>query len=412
MNKLGFSTKLIHTPFPKKDPHGSLQIPVYLSSAFEFDDSEGIAEAFQGKRAAHAYSRSGNPTVEFLEQKIKYLTNANAVLAVSSGMAAITSAILTVCKSGENIITSKYLFGNTYSLFESTLKNFGIEFRYADLSHPNSIEALIDTNTRAVFFETITNPQLEVVDVSTLSSIAHKNNLLLISDSTLTPPGIFDAKGLGVDINILSSTKFISGGGTVIGGLVIDNGIFDWAKVPVLSEWVTKFGNQAFYAKLKKDVFRNTGGCMSPMNAYLLSIGLETLMLRIQRSVDNCLVVTKWLSQHPKVKSVNYPGLETSPFYKIAQKQFGSLPGALTAFELNNEADCFKFQNKLKIIKRATNMNDNKSLIIHPWSTIYSEFSTEVKKSVGISDTLLRFSIGIEDADDIINDLSQALEVI
>jgi len=412
MKELGFSTKLIHTPFPKKDPHGALQIPVYLSSAFEFDDSEGIAEAFQGKRAAHAYSRSGNPTVEFFEQKIKYLTNANAVLAVSSGMAAITNTILTVCKAGENIITSRFLFGNTYSLFESTLKNFGIEFRYADLTQLNTIESLIDKNTRAIFFETITNPQLEVADVSALSAITRKNNILLISDSTLTPPGVFDAKSFGIDINILSSTKFISGGGTVVGGLIIDNGLFDWSKIPVLSEWVSKFGNLAFYSKLKKDIFRNTGACLSPMNAYLLSIGIETLMLRVQRSVDNALAVSSWLTKHPKVKSVNYPGLESSPFFNIAKTQFGTLPGALVSFDLHTEADCFKLQNKLKIIKRATNMNDNKSLIIHPWSTIYSEYSSSVKQLAGISDTLIRFSVGIEDSKDIINDLSQAFDSI
>ena len=412
MKELGFSTKLIHTPFPKKDPHGSLQIPVYLSSAFEFDDSEGIAEAFQGKRVAHAYSRSGNPTVEFFEQKIKYLTNANAVLAVSSGMAAISNTILTICKAGDNIITSRFLFGNTYSLFESTLKNFGIEFRYADLTQLNTIEPLIDGNTRAIFFETITNPQLEVADVSALSAITRKNNILLISDSTLTPPGIFDAKSFGIDINILSSTKFISGGGTEVGGLIIDNGLFDWSKLTILSEWVAKFGNQAFYSKLKKDIFRNTGACLSPMNAYLLSIGIETLMLRVQRSVDNALEVSTWLMKHPKVKSISYPGLESSPFYSIAKAQFGSLPGALVSFDLHTESDCFKFQNKLKVIKRATNMNDNKSLIIHPWSTIYSEYSPSVKQSAGISDTLLRFSIGIEDSKDIINDLTQAFEAI
>ena len=174
MKDLAFNTKLIHTPYSKKDPHGALQMPVYLSSAFEFDDSEGIAEAFQGKRAAHAYSRSGNPTVEYFEQKIKVITGANAVLAVASGMAAINSAILSICKNGENIITSKYLFGNTYSLFETTLKNYGIEFRYANLSKPESVETLIDKNTRGIFFETITNPQLQVADVTILSAIAKK----------------------------------------------------------------------------------------------------------------------------------------------------------------------------------------------------------------------------------------------
>jgi O-acetylhomoserine (thiol)-lyase len=412
MKDTAFSTKLIHTPYPKKDAHGALQMPVYLSSAFEFDDSEGIAEAFQGKRAAHAYSRSGNPSVEYFEQKIKFITGANAVLAVSSGMAAISATIMTICKAGDNIVTSKFLFGNTYSLFESTLKNYGIEFRYTDLSKPESIEKLIDKNTRALFFETITNPQIEVADVSVLSTIAKKNNILLIADTTLTPPGIFDAKKYGIDINILSSTKFISGGGTVVGGLIIDNGLFDWRKNPLIESWYSKFENQAFYSRLKKEIFRNTGACMSPMNAYLFCIGLETLMLRIQRSVDNAIELASWLQQQPKIKSVNYPGLKSSPFYEIAKKQFGDLPGALMAVDLHSENDCFKFQNKLNIIRRATNMNDNKSLIIHPWSTIYSEYSNDIKTSVGIRDTLLRLSVGIEDINDIKNDIEQALNLI
>jgi O-acetylhomoserine (thiol)-lyase len=410
MKELALSTKLVHTPYPKKDPHGALQMPIYMASAFEFDESEGIAEAFQGKRAAHAYSRSGNPSVEYFEQKIKFITGANAVLALASGMAAVNSTILAICKAGDNVITSKFLFGNTYSLFESTLKNYGIEFRYADLSNPSSIESLIDKNTRAVFFETITNPQLQVVDVSALSAITKKNSILLIADTTLTPPGIFDAKKFGVDINILSSTKFISGGGTVVGGLVIDNGIFDWSKNPNLESWVSKFGEQAFYSRIKKEILRNTGACLSPMNAYMFCVGLETLMLRIQRSVDNALTVAKWLQKQPKVKNVEYPGLETSASYDLAKKQFGLLPGGLMAIDLHSESDCFKFQNKLKIIRRATNMNDNKSLIIHPWSTIYSEYSSEIKSSVGIRDTLLRFSVGIEDAHDIIADIEQGLK--
>ena len=412
MKALAFSTKLIHTPYSKKDPHGALQMPVYLSSAFEFDDAEGIAETFQGKRAAHAYSRSGNPSVEYFEQKIKFITGANAVLALASGMAAISSTIMALCKAGDNVITSKFLFGNTYSLFETTLKNYGIEFRYADLTNPASIKALIDKNTRALFFETITNPQLEVADVTMLSAITRENNILLISDSTLTPPGVFDAKKFGVDINVLSSTKFISGGGTVVGGLVIDNGISDWTKVPALELWVEKFGEQAFFSRIKKEIYRNTGACLSPMNAYLFTIGIETLMLRVQRAVENSLALAKWLQTQPKIKNVDYPGLQSSKGFEMAKKQFGSFPGALLAVDLHSERDCFTFQNKLKIIRRATNMNDNKSLIIHPWSTIYSEYSDEVKLSAGLRNSLLRLSVGIEDINDIIADIEQALKAI
>lgn len=411
MTKKGFSTKCIHSSYIKKDPHGALQVPIYLASAFEFDTAEDIAGAFQGTKPAHAYSRSGNPTVEFFEQRIKEIAGAKAVLACASGMAAITSALLTICKAGDNIITSKYLFGNTYSLFEHSLKPLGIEFRYADFTNMSTVEQLVDVNTRVIFFETITNPQIEVANVAHLSAIAQKAGAILISDATLTPPGIFDAGALGIDISVLSCTKFISGGGTVIGGLVIDHGSFDWSKNPSLVNF-NKLGELAFYTRLKKEIFRNTGGCMSPMAAYMLSIGIETLSLRITKSVENTLAVAKWLAANPKVEKVNYPGLEKDPYYKIAQKQFGNLPGGLLSFELPSKEACFRFLNKLQLLKRATNMNDNKTLIIHPSSTIYSEYTPDLIQQMGVSDKLIRLSVGIEDVDDIIGDLSYAMNYV
>src|SRR3989339_378588 len=283
-NMHGFTTKAVHSPFVKKDAHGSLHMPVYDSVSFEFDSAEEQEEAFLGKKQRHVYTRITNPTVEHLEQKVKHITGAFSVLAVASGMAAISSTIMAVAQRGDNIITTK----------------------------------LIDGNTRAIFFETITNPQLEVVNIKELSALAVKSGILMIADTTVTPLDFFDSRAFGVDIEVLSATKYISGGATTIGGLIIDNGTFDWAKIPKLKENAKLYGQFAFIAKLR---------------------------------------------------------------------------------------------NKLKLIRRATNINDNKTLAIHPSSTIFCEYKEDLKREMRVYDNMIRLSVGIEDVEDIINDIEQALEV-
>lgn len=409
MSDLGFTSKVLHTRYNKEDAHNSLHFPVYDSASFEFDSAEDIADVFQGRKPGHSYSRITNPTVEHLERKVQTITNALSATAVSSGMAAISTFFLTILKSGDNIITSPYLFGNTLSLFESTLKPFGINVKYADLTKAEELGTIIDNNTRAIFFETITNPQLEVVDVKAISKIAREHNITVVSDSTMTPPYIFNAKEHGVDIEIISSTKYISGGATSVGGIVIDYGTYDWSKNPKLVDAKKKFGQFAFTAKYKKEVYRNIGSCLSPHNAYLQIIGIDTLALRLDRSVENTKVVAEWLYENPQIKKVNYPGLSSSPFFEIATKQFNNKPGGLLTFELESQDTCFKLINALKLIRRATNLNDNKSLIIHPASTIFSEYSADKRAEYGVRDNLIRLSIGIEDVQDIIEDLDNAL---
>lgn len=409
MEDLSFATKLLHTKFLKEDPHGSLHMPVYDNVAFEYKTGKDLELAFQGKKLSHMYSRVSNPTVEYFEQKVRSVTGAIGVIALSSGMAAISNVILTVASAGDNIITSKHLFGNTYSLFENTLKDWGLEVRYADLTQVKCIDRLIDDKTRAIFFETITNPQLEIVDVKILSKLGRSRNILVIADTTITPPYIFESKKFGVDIEVLSSTKYISGGATSVGGLIIDNGAYDWRKSPKLQKDVKQYGPFTFIHKLRREVYRDLGACLSPHNAFLQTIGLDTLPLRVDTSCANTFKIAQFLEKSSKVKSVNYPGLESSKYFKLAKKQFGNKPCSLLTFDLSSKGQCFKFMNRLKIIRRATNLQDNRTLILHPSSTIFCEYDDTTKKDMGVRETLLRLAVGIEDFRDLIMDINNGL---
>jgi len=410
MKEHKFITKILHTRFLKEDPHGAMHMPVYENVAFEFKNAEDLELAFQGKKPAHMYSRISNPTVENFEQRIRAVTDSTGVIALSSGMAAISNLFLAIAGKGDNIITSRHLFGNTYSLFERTLKQWGLEVRYADLRDANQVAKLIDTKTAAVYFETITNPQLEVVDIKALASVVKPKGIILVADTTLTPPYIFRAQDFGVDIEVLSSTKYISGGATSVGGLIIDYGSFDWSKNNYLKPQAKKYGPFTLLQHLRRESYRNLGACMSAQAAFLQSIGLETLPLRVDVSCGNALKIAKFLSGLKTVKAVNYPGLETSIDYKIAQKQFGNNPGSILTFDLGSKEAVFKFMNQLQLIRRATNLNDNRTLILHPASTIFCEYDEATRKQMGVRDTMLRLAVGIEDVEDLIEDITAALK--
>jgi O-acetylhomoserine (thiol)-lyase len=406
---MGFSTDIIHTSFTKEDVHGATLMPIYSNATFSFSTSEEMELAFQGRIPSHTYSRISNPTVENLEQRVRKVTGALAVTAVSSGMAAIANTILTIAESGDNIVTSKHLFGNTYSLFSTTFHSYHIGVKFCALTDRESIENAIDENTIAIFFETITNPQLEVSDIQQLSHIARQHKLLLIADSTLTPPNIFRAADWGVHLEVISGTKIISGGATSLGGLIVDYGTYDWSDNKKIQPLATGYGPFAFNYKLRKEVHRNFGATLSPFPAYLQSLGMETLELRFNKAADNCMRIATFLENEDKVQSVNYPGLKSSRFYEVAVKQFGLYPGTVLTFTLSSKELCFSLINRLKVICRATNIYDNRTLIIHPASTIYCDFTKSVRESVGVPDTLIRLSVGIEDAEDLITDLSTAL---
>lgn len=409
----GFTTKAIHGEPVKRDAHGTLRMPVYDSVAFEHETAENMQAAFEGRLPSHSYSRISNPTVEDYEQRVRLLADALGVIAVSSGMAAISNVILALAEAGTNIVTTRSLFGNTYSLLESTLRPWGLDISYVDLSNADALAAAIDENTRAVFLETITNPQLQVIDVEAVANVAHARNVPVIVDGTVTSPYLFRAKEFGADLEVMASTKYISGGATSVGGLILDYGTFNWRRNPKVAPWVAKFGPSALLTWMRADVYRNLGSCLSPHNAYLQTLGLETLSLRAERSCENALAIAEFLERgHDKVRAVNYPGLPSSKYHEIAKRQFPNGFGGILTFDLGNKAECFAFMDSLRLVRRATNLNDNKSLILHPASTIYCEYSPVEKEEMNVSDSMLRLSVGIEDVDDILEDLQIALSIL
>lgn len=411
MNKeeLSFNGKLLNTPYGKPDAYGALSMPVYHSAAYEFETAEEMEAAFTGKSANHTYSRITNPTVQYFENRVQTITGAFNVTALNSGMAAITNAIIAVAQTGSNIVTSKHLFGNTYSFFVSTLAAFGVETRFCNLTNADEVEAHINDNTCAVFLEILTNPQLEVANLKALSAITKDKGVPLIADTTVVPFCAFKAKDFGVNIEVVSSTKYISGGATGLGGLIIDYGNFNWLSSPKLHTLAKSFGQAAFTVKLRKEIHRNLGAYMTPQAAYMQTLGLETLTLRYERATDTCLKLVEQLEKLPEVESVNYTGLPSNKYYNVSKEQFGDRPGAMFTLNLASREACFSFMNKLKVVRRATNLFDNKTLAIHPASTIFGTFTPEVRKEMNVSDKTIRISVGLESVEDLYADFVQAL---
>ena len=408
MNQQNFETKLLNVPYEKPDVYHALSVPVYNAVAYEFATAEEMEQTFCGQIPRYYYSRITNPTVSYFEERIRAMTGALNVTASNSGMASISDVLMTIAYAGANIVTTGNLFGNTYSLMKNIFAPFGLELRLCDLNNPAEVQSHIDEHTIAVFVETISNPQLEVVDLKALSAVCRASNVPLIADTTVIPFCVFDAKSFGVNIEVVSSTKYISGGATSTGGLILDYGTFDWSRSKVLNTWHEKFGAEAFTMRMRKEISRSTGSYMTPQVAYMQTLGLETLKLRFDRQASTCLELAVRLQTLPAVQSVNYPGLKDSPFYAISAAQFGKYPGALLTFDLTSRAACFAFINRLKIIRRATNMFDNRSLIIHPASTIYGTFSAEQRKKMNVSEQTIRLSVGLESVDDLFDDLRQA----
>lgn len=399
-----------HSPFKKPDAHKALQIPVYQTVAFEFDTAEEMEAAFTGKTADHCYSRISNPTVQFFEDRVKQVTGAYSVTAMNSGMAAISNILITLARSGSNIVTSTHLFGNTWSFLKSTLAEFGVETRFCDLTNLDEISANLDENTCALFLEIITNPQMEVADLKAISELTKKAGVPLVADTTIVPFCAWNAGGFGVDIEIVSSTKYISGGATGLGGLIIDYGRFNWENSPKLKSVAAQTGNGAFSSKLLKEIHRNLGACMTPQAAYMQTLGMETLQVRYERMAWSCFELAEKISGIDGIVSVNYTGLPSNPFYEISCRQFGLLPGAMLTFDLESRERCYSFMNKLKLIKRATNLFDNKSLAIHPASTIFGNFSEEVRRSMDVRQETIRLSVGLEDPEELLKDIEDSLK--
>ncbi|MDD7225598.1 MAG: aminotransferase class V-fold PLP-dependent enzyme [Prevotella sp.] len=386
-------TQAIHSRFQTKDAYGSLAMPVYHTAAYEFDNATEMADAFCGKTDAPDYSRVTNPTVTYFENKVKAMCNAHGVIAVSSGMAAISNTLICLTAAGKNIVTSRHLFGNTYSLIAGTMMRFGVKPHLTDLTNLKEVENAIDNDTACIFMEIITNPQMEVADIAALAEIAHKKGIPLVADTTMIPFTQFDAHSLGVDIEVVSSTKYLSGGATSIGGLVIDYGT-----------------TPNFTDRMRKELLMNLGAYMTPHVAYMQNLGLETLDARYRVQADNALRVAKALKDVEQIKRVNYIGLEDNPFYELSRRQFGKTSGAMLTIDLDSQEACFDFINRLQVVRRATNLFDNKTLAIHPASTIFGNFTPRQRQKMDVLDTTIRLSIGLEDAEDIIEDIVRSVE--
>ena len=390
-------TQAIHLEYERRDAYDSLSVPVYNTLAYEFDNAAVMAEAFTDKIKAPDYSRVENPTVTNLERRVAALTDAAHATAFNSGMAAISNTFMSLAAQGKNIVTSKHLFGNTYALLVATLRRFGVKVRLRDLTNIKEVREAIDDDTCCVFLEILTNPQLEVADLKAISEVAHEKNVPLVVDSTVIPFTQFSAKNLGVDIEVVSSSKYISGGATSLGGLVIDYG--------------TPY-NGDFAKRLYGEMLFNFGAYMTPQVAYMQTIGLETLDARYRVQSSNALELAKKLRTLPQIQYVNYVGLEDNPYHELAQRQFGKTAGAMICIDLESKEACFGFLNNLKLIHRATNLFDNRSLAIHPASTIFGAFSENMRKSMDVKDTTIRLSVGLEDVDDLFEDIKQAVEGI
>ncbi len=390
MNK---QTLAIYTPFQKSDAYGALSMPVYHTCAYEFADATVMADAFCGRIEEPDYSRVMNPTVTFLEQKVKAITGAERVTALSSGLAAISNTLLSLVEAGRNVVTSRHMFGNTFSLLTNTLPRLGVKAHLCDLTNLDEVEKAVDDDTCCIFLETITNPQLEVADLPALARIAHSHGIPLVADTTVIPFTEFSAKALGVDIEVVSTTKYLSGGATTIGGMVIDYG-----------------GHPEFARRLHDEMLFNLGAYMTPHVAYMQNLGLENLKARYTMQSANTIELAERLKTLPGIRAVNYVGLPDNRFHEIAMRQFGGTAGCMFTIDLDSKVACFRFINRLKLIRRATNLFDNRTLAIHPASTIFGPFSDEQRRAMDVLDTTIRISVGLESVDDLFEDFRQALD--
>ena len=426
-NKEGqrFETLQLHVGQEEPDPvTGSRAVPIYLTTSYVFKDSQQAADRFGLRDAGNIYGRLTNTTQDIFERRVAALEGGTAALALASGAAAITYAILNIARAGDNIVASKTIYGGTYNLLEHTLPAYGIHTTFVDPEDPENFAKAIDDKTKAVFVETLGNPNSNIVDFEKISEIAHSRGVPLIVDNTFATPYLFMPLEHGADIVVESATKFIGGHGTVLGGVIVEGDGFDWGngKFPGLSEpdpsyhgisfWKA-LGNTAFVTRVRAILLRDTGATISPVTAFVLLQGLETLSLRVDRHIENTLKVIDYLQKHPKVRSVSHPSLPDHPSHELYQRYFPNGAGSIFTIEIEGgEEEAKKFIDSLKLFSLLANVADVKSLVIHPASTTHSQLTPEELADQGITPSTIRFSIGTEHVDDIIADLDQAFAKI
>ncbi|MBO0468120.1 O-acetylhomoserine aminocarboxypropyltransferase/cysteine synthase [Enterococcus plantarum] len=416
-----FETIQIHGGHTPDKETNARAVPIYQTTSYTFDDTQDAAEKFALAKVGNIYTRITNPTTAVLEDRLNELEGGVGAVAVASGTAAVTYAIQNLASSGDHIVSASTLYGGTFNLFAHTLPEFGISTTFVDPDQLTNFEEAIQENTKAIFIETIGNPRTNVADLEAIAEIAHKHKLPLIVDNTFATAYLNRPFDFGADIVVYSATKFIGGHGVALGGVIIDSGKFNWAngKFPKLVDpdpsyhglsYTKDIGAAAYITRLRVSLLRDTGAAISPFNSFLLILGLETLSLRLDRHVENALAIAEFLAKHPKVEWVNYPGLPNNSYHELAKKYLPKGAGSVFTFGVKGGAEAGKkLINHVQLFSLLANVGDAKSLIIHPASTTHSQLSEEELKASGTSPELIRLSIGIENIDDILTDLEQAL---
>ncbi len=422
-SKLKLDTLLLHGGQVPDPATGARAVPIYQTTSYQFKSTDHAANLFALKEFGNIYSRIMNPTNDILEKRMAAIDGGIGALAVASGQAAETIAILNIAQTGDEIVSADNLYGGTYTLFNNTLRRFGIDVNFVRSENLNNFKKAITGRTKAIYTESIGNPKLNVADLEELAKIAHQNGIPLIVDNTITPY-LLRPIDYGVDIVVYSATKFIGGHGTSIGGIIVDSGKFDWTngKFPLIADpdpsyhgmnfvkELKPYGNIAYITKARVNLLRDLGPCLSPFNSFLFLQGLETLHLRMIRHSENALKVAQFLEKHPRVSWVNYPGLDSSPEKNLADKYLPGGAGAIVGFGIKGGLEAGKkFIDSLELISHLANIGDAKTLAIHPASTTHQQLSDEEQKSTGVTLDYIRLSVGIEDIEDIISDIKQAL---
>ena len=422
--KYGFGTRALHAGQEPDPATGARAVPIYQTTSYVFENAAHAARLFALEEFGNIYTRIQNPTTDVFEKRMAALEGGVGALAVASGSAAITLAVLNITKAGQNFVASSSLYGGTHTLFSHTLKNLGIEARFVDARDPSNFADKVDEHTRFLFAETIGNPANEVVDFEAIATVAHDHGIPFIVDNTVASPFLFRPLEHGADIVVHAATKVIGGHGTSIGGVIVDGGLFDWAngKFPELAgpnesyhglnlyEAMKPMGNIGYIVKARVTLLRDMGPALSPFNAFLFLQGLETLHLRVPRHCENALTLARFLDGHKEVAWVNYPGLESHRDYQRAKKYLPNGQGAILGFGVKGGYEAaVKLIDSVQLASHLANILDAKTLVIHPSSTTHQQLSPEEQKAAGISPDFIRVSVGLEDSDDIIADFDQAL---
>lgn len=411
MTNKGRTTRLVHADRLLNRPQdGSVHQGTSNSVLFEFEDVNDLVNVFQGKQAGHVYSRSSSSSNTALQNILADLEGGIGALTFATGMAAISSTLLSLLKAGDHLIASQYLFGNTRSFVE-TMKDLGIDVSLVDVTDVNAVKNAVKSTTRVVYAETIANPVTQVADLSAIGKVCEDNQLVFIVDNTMTPAVMFDASSVKASLTIGSLTKYIAGHGNVLGGVLVDTGLFDWTTYPNIKDvYKTPDTAQWGLTQIKKKGLRDMGATLAPASAHMISVGLETLSLRLERSCKNALRLATYLHGHKHVANVYYPGLADHPQHYIARELFNGQYGGIFSIDLAPGIDCFAFLNHLELIINATHLGDTRTLGLPVAHTIFFENGPDARAQMGINDNMIRFSVGIEDIDDIVADFEQAFK--